>query len=217
MAFSLRDPVLANIDDKALIIESIINHYPYLLKEWEDKQDKEYRKIAKESSDGDKEVELSIYFQMRNALDIDYDLCDIFYQSMLIMVVSYYESMITMLSKTIKAEDSIRAICEKRSVVLSPTAEEYVNVLEKEVMVLRNNVCHNNFGTHRNPEMLCSIAKNSDEIYFENGIISITGPTYVLNVLKMEHRILLELAAKLGYKNKLCSNGEIIELECKFE
>ena len=103
MAFSLRDPVLANIDDKALIIESIINHYPYLLKEWEDKQDKEYRKIAKESSDGDKEVELSIYFQMRNALDIDYDLCDIFYQSMLIMVVSYYESMITMLSKTIKA------------------------------------------------------------------------------------------------------------------
>ena len=133
---------MANIDDKALIIESIINHYPYLLKEWEDKQDKEYRKIAKESSDGDKEVELSIYSQMRNALDIDYDLCDIFYQSMLIMVVSYYESMITMLSKTIKAKDSIRAICEKRSVVLSPTAEEYVNVLEKEVMVLRNNVCH---------------------------------------------------------------------------
>ena len=54
--------------------------------------------------------------------------------------------------------------------------------------------------------VLQRIADESDEIQFSNDMISITDPNYILGALNKESKVLLELADKLGYKNKLYKN-----------
>ena len=213
MAFSIRDPLLAKIKDKASIIAQLILSYPKLLEEWEIEQENKFRNEAKEIAEGDNEIESSIYRQLISTFDDDEDLRDVFYQSMLLMSVSYYESMVNLLSKEAKTKDLILAICAKRNITLSPEVLSDIEYIDDEVMALRNNICHNNSGTPRKTDLINRIANSSEEISFTNDVISITGPNYILDVLKKEVGILTEIAKKLGHKNKLYSNGKTINLE----
>ena len=215
MAFAIIDPVLANITNKADVIEKLIKQYPLLLKEWEKETEARLKKEAAEIAEGDSEVELSYYSQSLGVFDDDYQLKDIFYQSMLLITVSYYESVVTLLSKRAGIKDLIMAICKKNKIELSAKTLDDIDFIERKVSVLRNNICHNNSGTLRKTDVLLEIANDSDEIIFQDDTISINGPCFILDALEKEKLILEELADKLGHKNKLLKDGKLISIERK--
>ncbi|MBO4614100.1 MAG: hypothetical protein J5709_03205 [Bacteroidales bacterium] len=195
------------IKRKAQILEKLICQYPKLLEDWNKDLFAQLKNEAIQEACGDKEVEESIFSEKTKTLDDEEDLKNIFYQSMLLMVVAYYESVVTLFAKHANSGEIIKAICSKKNIELSKESLDDVEYIDEEVNALRNNVCHNNSGTPRKTDVLQRISNNSKDIHFNGDMISITGPNYILSVLEKETKILLELADKLGYKNKLYSNG----------
>lgn len=101
MAFVVRHPITAQVDDRAKYLRYLIEEYPSLLNNWERRQEQEFARIAKEDSVGDSEIELSIYTSLLNAFDDDDARQDLFYQSLLIMCFSYYEICVSRTMKVV--------------------------------------------------------------------------------------------------------------------
>lgn len=202
MAFVVRHPITAQVDDRAMYLRYLIEEYPSLLNNWERRQEQEFARIAKEDSDGDSEIEHSIYMSLLNAFDDDDARQDLFYQSLLIMCFSYYESCIALLSKQANAKESIKAICNTKNIVLSEETKEAIEYIQGDINDLRNNICHNNFGTFRKVDTLKRIASENIGIDYTNDTISITKPTLIISALDKMHMVLHELCEKLGYKSK---------------
>ena len=213
MAFSVQDPTLSMIKRKAQILEKLICQYPKLLEELNKELFIQFKEEAIQNACDDKEIENSIFFEKMKAFDDDEDMKNIFYQSMLLMVYAYYESATNLLAKEARTKQIIKAICSSKNITLSKEAMNDIDFIDDEVNALRNNICHNNSGTPRKIDVLHRIAQKSNEIHFNEDVISITGPNYILNVLEKESKILLELADKLGYKNKLYSNGQLKKIK----
>jgi len=210
MGISVPNPILTMIKRKSRVLEKLIKQCPTLLEDLKKELSKQIEEEAAQVACGDKEIEASICSSMYvAAFEDDGELQNNFYQSMLLMVVSYYESIITLFAKETRSEDNIHAICTKKSITLSTETRTNIGYIEEEVNALRNNVCHNNFGTPRKRDVLEKIANKSDEIHFHDDVISITGPNYILNVLNKESEILLELADRLGYKNMKFRDGKL--------
>ena len=122
------------------------------------------------------------------------------------MVFSYYDSFITRFEKDEKIKkdkDDKRSIVELifagRDKQLSPRGYEALKWIQK-LKLLRNNVTHNNEGTHRNEEDIRELCNDNEEISFNDNSISISGPKLILKTLEEEYIILLELCEILGYK-----------------
>lgn len=97
MVFTLRDKVLAQIEDRAAFLEHLIEEYPRLLREWTERTDESFRKLAEESAKGDQDIYQDIYSSWFSAFDENDFREDMFYKSMLLMVYSYYEGAIEFL------------------------------------------------------------------------------------------------------------------------
>ena len=100
-------------------LKSLIESYRYYVEEWLNKTLKDITDNAIASSEGDKEIEASIYSQDSNAV---YDKTDsedvLFYKAMLIMVYSYYEGIINKMAEDAGVKERQSSICEKYGKVL---------------------------------------------------------------------------------------------------
>ena len=100
-------------------LKSLIESYRYYVEEWLNKTLKDITDNAIASSEGDKEIEASIYSQDSNAV---YDKTDsedvLFYKAMLIMVYSYYEGIINKMAEDAGVKERPSSICEKYGKVL---------------------------------------------------------------------------------------------------
>lgn len=202
MAYTIRDPLLVKIQDRKTFIERLIVDYPYFVDKWQIEQDEILKQEASDYADGDKEVEYSILSQLEYAFDDIEDLKNTFYQSMLLIVYSYYESIITLIDKDARPNSIVSNICVPNGIVLSKESIDNISFISDDVSIIRNNVCHNNAGTPRNPDKVKGIVDNYSDLAFEDGVVSINGDSFLRELLDREYFVLSELADKLGYKNK---------------
>lgn len=64
MGFNIRHEIKAIIEDQYTYIVGLLNSYPKLSEDWRNEQYDKFQKIARENSDGDKEIERDIYYQL---------------------------------------------------------------------------------------------------------------------------------------------------------
>lgn len=202
MSITTRHPFKAKLDSRAEFIRHLLQEYPLLLEQWEKNTEKEMELYAEKCAEGDEDVRMSILSQCLRALDDGEFRKDTFYQAMLLMTYSYYESAIAFLSKETNQRESINAICRSKDITLSPESKNDIDYLQDSINPLRNNVCHNNCGTLRNKETLSSITKEWDGVLYQDDTITLTDSAIIEDALNKMQRILDELCEKLGYKSK---------------
>lgn len=184
MAIALRHPITARIDDQASFLRTLLDEYPKFLKDWEDKSEKEFRQIAKDNSDEDRAVESTIYSSLCTAFDNDADKENLFYQSVFLMCYSYYESCIALLSKNAKSKEIINAICKSQNITLSEDALNAIEYLQSDMNTLRNNLCHNNFGTIRKADVMKKLSEQNTGLNYDNNVLSFTGTAIIIDALE---------------------------------
>lgn len=202
MVFTIRDNVLAQIEDRAAFLEHLIEEYPRLLKEWTDKTDKTFQKDAEEIADGDWEIYSSTYHSWLSAFDENEYREDMFYKSMVLMVYSYYEGAIEYLIRKTNSDDQVEVLCRANNIELSKGAQQAKEYLKSNIRQLRNHIAHNNLMSTKQEKHIKRISKKWPEISFTDDDISITGSEFILDSLRKEKLVLKELCDKLGYKHK---------------
>lgn len=113
----------ARIHYQKTYIETLLNFHPSHLDNWLQEQETEFRNIAIDVSEGDKEIESQMMIQQNSLLDIFNEGQYIFYNSMLLIVYSYYESMAVFIAKKKGlnckyAEPAICMICKEKNILL---------------------------------------------------------------------------------------------------
>lgn len=203
MALALRHPIAAKVDDGARFLLNLLKEYPSFLNEWKNKTEKEFAEIAKDNSDGNIEIESTIYSSLCCAFNDNEEKKSMFYQSVFLMCYSYYESCIAQLSKNMKTKEAIQAICNSNSISLSEESLKAIDYLQNDINDLRNNICHNNFGTFRKTESLKRLSKQNVGFHYDDNTLIFTDSKLITDVLDKMHTVLHELCEKLGYKTKI--------------
>ena len=202
MKFTLRDKILAQIEDRAAFLEHLLEEYPRLLKEWKDKTDKTFKREAEEISEGDWEIFSSTYHSWLSAFDENEYREDMFYKAMVLMVYSYYEGAIEYLIRETNSDDQVEILCRANNIELSKEAKQAKEDLKSNIRNLRNHLAHNNLMSTKQEKHIKRMSKKWPEISFSEDDITITGPGFILDSLKKEEMVLKELCEHLGYRHK---------------
>lgn len=204
MAFSVRDPILAIVDDRASYLEYLIQEYPHILKQWEKKVDCEFEKEAELCSDGDIEVRESMLLQLRRAFDDSEARKNIFYKAILLMVYSYYDGLVSHLTKGTSSREKVKAFCRSKNIKLSDEAKMAIQSIDNETRVLRNQIAHNNVNKpKRIIDIMGICAKWNGLTYCEDsdGFV-FTEPDFIIDSLRNELLVLRELCYRTGHRNR---------------
>lgn len=161
---------------------------------------------AHKLAEGDKEVESSIKSQLSTIYYNSQDNKNIFYQAMLIMVFSYYETSANLIcqelsiSKNAK-KDTISSIFEKRHIYIPDYIKPSKRLLYEYVRELRNFTVHNNSikPTTKQELVIKRLVKVFPEIKYENNEISISGHKCISYFLMKEYDVLRYICVALGY------------------
>lgn len=200
-------------------LKSLIERYQDYVKEWLNKTIKDIKDNTIAFSEGDNEIEASMYSQESNAI---YEITDsedlLFYKAMLIMVYSYYEGIINKMAEDAGTQGRPSLICGKYGKVLSKESTDKVAFLFDYILPLRNHLCHNDSGTKdKDYEKAVKALKYLDDsryiemdyqmdsegqVVLEKCSIYYIKKDFIIDVLDMEHDILIELSEIAGYKNK---------------
>lgn len=201
MAIALRHPIAATVNDRASFLRYLLTAFPKFLAEWENKAEKEFSQIAKDNSDGDIKVESTIYSSLCSAFNDNADRMNMFYQSAFLMCYSYYESCVAQLSKNTKTKEAIQAICKSKNISLSEESLNAIDYLQNDINDLRNNICHNNFGTYRKIDSLKRLSELNVGFDYDGNTLIFTDSKLIIDALDKMHMVLHELCEKLGYEN----------------
>lgn len=193
---------------------SLIANYKSYVDSWRDSALKEIRTKAKEFSEGDREIEADIYSQESRVIYEQTEFEELlFYKSMLIMVYSYYESIIHRMAIDVGVkEDRPSLICDKIGKALSSETKDKIDYIWNYVRLLRNHLCHNDSGTKDKDEECTKKSLNwlCQNKYIEMGDnlgeynVYYISKDFILDVLTKEHYVLLELSKIIGYKGYNC-------------
>lgn len=200
MAIALRHPIAATVNDRASFLRYLLTAFPKFLAEWEIKQRKNFHKLP-DNSDGDIEVESTIYSSLCSAFNDNADRMNMFYQSAFLMCYSYYESCVAQLSKNTKTKEAIQAICKSKNISLSEESLNAIDYLQNDINDLRNNICHNNFGTYRKIDSLKRLSELNVGFDYDGNTLIFTDSKLIIDALDKMHMVLHELCEKLGYEN----------------
>lgn len=209
MKFTIRDKILAQIEDRAAFLEHLLEEYPRLLKEWTDKTDQNFKKEAEDIADGDWEIYSSTYHSWLSAFDENEYREDMFYKAMVLMVYSYYEGAIEFLIRKTNSDDQVEALCRANNIELSKEAKQAKEDIKSNIRQLRNHLVHNNLMSTKQEKHIERMSKKWPEISFTDDDISITGSEFILDSLRKEKLVLEDLCEKLGYKHKRVQTGII--------
>lgn len=195
-------------------LSTLIINYPNYVESWLDSVQKEINAKAIEFSEGDREIESDIYFQELRSIynQTEYEEC-LFYKSMLIMVYSYYESILNKMAFDVNADNSRPSIiCKKKGKSLSKENQKKAVFLYEKVYFLRNHLCHNDSGTKNKDEKKTEAALdwlcqnkciNLDNSLYR-GEVCYISKDFILDVLNKEYDVLVELSKIIEYKGFNC-------------
>lgn len=204
MGFSIIHPIRREIDNQYYRIKTMIESYPSFMNDWLFREDEKYKMIARENAGGDSDVNHTIYSNLLYGMDVFYETDNYFYQAVFLVGYSYYESWLNKIgrnNKMLNENIGVRELKENCGFDLCNEIQNKVNYLFKTVKPFRNLIAHNNNGTLREEqkEVLNDIRQKYEHIDECDGIVTFNDDEFILDVLKMEHEILLEICNKLGY------------------
>lgn len=208
MIFTIRDKVLAQVEDRAAFLAHLVEEYPRFLNEWTEKTKLSFKKVAEDYSEGDEDVYRSTYMSFLSAFDENYYREDMFYKAMVFMVYSYYEGIVNYLVRETKSDDLVELLCKTNNIELSKEARNAKDEIKSNIRHLRNHLAHNNMMSNKQGEHIERMCKKWKEISFSDDDITIDGSEFILDSLKKEHLVLKELCEKLGYKHKKIKTGK---------
>ena len=206
---AITHPIKQMINSQYGFLSSMMDRFPSLLSEWIKKQEEEVEQLAGEYAEGDYEVYRDTYNSEISRVDPCYDEELLFNQSMLIMVYSYYESILCRLAKECGVkEERPGAIAAKYKATIEGEYLKIVTFLHNTLLPLRNQLCHNNNGTlyaRSKKEDIENINKLIQKKYIsiDDERIYITNREFVKQVLDGEHKLLLKLAGICGFKTTI--------------
>lgn len=203
MAFALKHPIMAKVENQASFLKALLDEYPKFLNEWENRLEKEIEQIARDNSDGDKDVKSTIYNSLCSAFENNEECLNMFYQSVFLMCYSYYEGCVAQLSKSANAKETIFAICKSKCISLSEESLKTIDYLQNDIKDLRNNICHNNFGTYRKTNSLKRLSKLNIGFDYSDNTLIFTDSKLIIDTLDKMLTVLHELCEKLGYTTKI--------------
>lgn len=206
MKIAITHPIKRMICDQHEFLSSMLVRFPSLLVEWICKQEEEVEQLAKTESDGDYEIYASIYNSEISRIEPCYEEELLFYQAMLIMVYSYYESTLLRLSK----ENGIDTpwpskIAEKFGKILEDEYLQISDFLFYTICPLRNQLCHNNEGTlfiKSSEEEIANVENlvQKKVLFIEDGRITFIDKNFIKKILEDEYKLLIKLAEMCGYR-----------------
>lgn len=100
------------------------------------------------------------------------------------------------------APENILAICRSKSISLSEESLKAIDYLQHDLNDLRNNICHNNFGTYRKIDSLKRLSELNVGFDYDGNTLFFTNPKLIIDALDKMHAVLHELCEKLGYTTK---------------
>lgn len=121
-------PIRLLITNQYQFLSSMLNRFPSLLNNWIDQQEKEVNGLANIESKGDFEVYSSIYHSEISRVDSCYDEMQLFYQALLIMVYSYYESILSRIAKEETVKERPNCIAHKYGIELMVNILKFQNI-----------------------------------------------------------------------------------------
>lgn len=209
MGISIIDSIRREIDAQYYYIKTMIETYPSFMENWLSKEEEKNKKIAKEYADGDAEVFSTTYLNLSSGMDVFYETTNHFYQAVFLVTYSYYDSWLSKIGKEQGLDISDKSICvrelkERCGFELVGDIQEKVCYLFKTVKCFRNLIAHNNNGTFKGykkeqEDALQNICSKYNDIKENDGCVIINGSKFIIDVLEMEHEVLLEICYKLGY------------------
>lgn len=206
---AITHPIKQMINSQYGFLSSMLDRFPSLLDEWIEKQKVEVEQLAKEYAMGDDEVYRDTYNFEISRIDPCYDEELLFNQAMLIMVYSYYESILCRLAKECDVkEESPSAIAAKQNASIDGEYLKISTFLFNTMRPLRNQLCHNNNGTlyvMSKDEEIENINKLIQKKYIseDDERIYITNRKFIKQVLDGENKLLLKLAEICGFRTTL--------------
>ena len=195
-------------------LSSMLDRFPSLLEAWIKKQEEEVELLAREYAEGDDEVYRDTYPSEISRIYPCYDEELLFNQAMLIMVYSYYESVLCRLAKECGIKETMPStIAKKKDATLDSELLKIATFLHNTILPLRNQLCHNNNGTlyiRSEKAEIENISRLIQKKYIsEDGErIYVTNRDFIKQVLDGEHKLLLKLAEICGYKTTLYGHKE---------
>lgn len=211
---AITHPIKQLINNQYDFLSSMLNHFPSLLEDWVHKQEKEVKQLANEFANGDSDVYTSIYSSEISRVDFCYDEEQLFNQAMLIMVYSYYESILLRIAKEINVDKTRPSIiAEKYGMSLEKDYLKISTFLFNTVAPLRNQLCHNNQGTlfeksSKEEIEIINILNEKQIITIDEGRISTINGSFIKYILDAEYKLLLKLADICGFKTDIYKNHD---------
>ena len=203
---AITHPIKQMINSQHGFLSSMLDFYPYLVNDWIEKQKNEVEEIAREYAEGDDEVYRDLYNSEISRIDSCYDEEQLFNQAMLIMIYSYYESLLCRLAKKCNTQETPSAIAEKYGTPLDEELVRIATFLHETLLPLRNELCHNNNGTlySRKSENEIAIDRLVQRKYIsvDDGRIVSIDRNFIKTMLDGEHKLLLKLAEICGFKTQ---------------
>ncbi|MBQ3238442.1 MAG: hypothetical protein IJA98_05165 [Bacteroidaceae bacterium] len=213
MAITILHPIMVRINNQSRMLECLISDFSYMQAQWNKVVEQQFGEMARVIADGDSGIEFSEFSQMRNWFEDSRDYKTYFYNSMLILVYSFYEDMVI----TIHNEESpdnftekmpkMSEFCQRKGIILPNNIINDVEFVYNDVRLLRNYITHCKWGRKENPpediKHIEKLIERYADIYSDNDSLYLTGTTFLLDVLKKEYGILIELTSKLGYISKI--------------
>ena len=204
---------MVRINNQSRMLECLISDFSYMQAQWNKVVEQQFGEMARVIADGDSGIEFSEFSQMRNWFEDSRDYKTYFYNSMLILVYSFYEDMVI----TIHNEESpdnftekmpkMSEFCQRKGIILPNNIINDVEFVYNDVRLLRNYITHCKWGRKENPpediKHIEKLIERYADIYSDNDSLYLTGTTFLLDVLKKEYGILIELTSKLGYISKI--------------
>lgn len=190
-------------------LRNMIDMFPDIYQSWSDKEYSNFQNIAKQSSDGFREVENTIYNYYDDLFQSQFSgVTSLFYNAMLVMTYSFYEEFINKIANDkekgfeCSSQDSykkITCLMDSKNKKFSQKCLNDIKYINKYIRILRNDICHNNAGTLKHKKEIKELCNRQKDVIIDQDIILITGKDFILDVLNKEFLILSELVNKLEY------------------
>ena len=204
MEISIVHSIRREIDAQYYYIKTMIETYPSFMKNWVSKEEEKNRGIAKEYANGDDEVFFTTYQNLCYGMDVFDETTNHFYQAVFLVAYSYYESWLNRFGKEVgvkKENVGVKELKKELNFTIDNDIQEMVDYLYQIVRPFRNLIAHNNGGTSKAEQKnaLMEVRSKYKDIEEYDLCVRINGNDFILDVLEMEHKVLLEFCDKLGY------------------
>lgn len=203
--FAVQHPIRQLLNSQYEYLSLMIARFPYLLEEWNHKQEKEAELVAKAVSEGDPEIYSSVFNSELSRLSTSCEEEQLFNQAMLIMVYSYYESTVYRIAKESGVSPRPSEIAKKHKTTLTQNGMNISKYIYDYIRPLRNQLCHDNNGTlfsqcpDEDKSHVLELAKEK-KIRIDDDTLYIIDRAFIKKTLQDEHNLLIELANICGYK-----------------